>query len=292
MTESQVDAYVKATDEAADFVTHQAESLQQRALEDIDDLYRNVGERDPELWDELEAEPETTIEEYEAEEERDLGWILGVSAMSAAALTQFAMDNARSLIFEPVAYKEQLLGSYNFSRGDLVRAGRRGAVGYADEAVTQFQAIQSRYIDDVLTPFVRMNTVDLFRTLRDYGALPTESKLIGDASGYVARMTNYRPGSVQFKQAVNNLLDQSSGRALKGINREAVRSIYTEREANGDLDTLMVWMGEGGKNTCGFCLDQFGVIKTYSQWQQDGMPGADICAGGMLCKCSLHAVLA
>lgn len=50
MTESQIDAYVRATDEANDFTTARIDSFEQQSLEDQDELFRNVEERDPELW--------------------------------------------------------------------------------------------------------------------------------------------------------------------------------------------------------------------------------------------------
>jgi hypothetical protein len=285
---SKVDDYVKASDEANDYATVRIDEHKQPAAEDIDDLFRSTDRRDPELWSELDADAETTVDDYEQEEDRDLGWMLGMSTMSAASLTQYTMDNAESLILEPVAYREQVLSGFALTQAELVAAGKRGTVGFADELVKSFQPLQAKYIDD-LGFLARMDPVDLYRTLRRFEALPSMETVTADAMGYVSRMTSYPAGSPQWKAAVSDLIDHNSGRALKSQSRTAIRQIYIEREAEGDDQTLMVWMGEGGKNTCGFCLDNFGVIKTLAQWSVDGMPGADVCAGGDLCKCALAA---
>jgi len=282
-----IDAYVKATDEAADFVTHQLAKIYPQALEDIDDLFRSVDNRDPELWDELDVDSEITVDEYEVEEDRDLDWILGMAGISAASLTQFTIDNAETLIFEPVAYKEQLLEPFKLTEKQLISAGKRGAVATAD-VVTEFVTIKKRFLTD-LNVLRKLDTVELYRTLVRYDAMIPMDKLMADAAGYVSRMTAYRAGSTQWKEAVSNLVDFNSKRALTGMTRRSVERIHSYREADGVGSVKMVWIGEGGKNTCGFCLDNYGVVKTYDQWTQDGMPGADICAGGDLCKCGLAA---
>ena len=290
MAESQIDAYVRANDEATDYVNAQLDGVQQRALEDIDDLFRNVEEREEELWLDIIGDAETTIDEYEAEEDRDLEWMLGMAGMSGAALTQFLLDNVDGLVVKPIAYKEQLLDPFSLSRREMVAAGKRGAVGLEVEAVTRFQTLRASFYNDV-SFLSKMDTMDLYRTLNRYDALLPPQKTIGDAMGYVNRMTSYPAKSPQWQQAVNDLIDHNSGRALKGMNRRAVERIYSAREAEstGEADPWMVWIGEGGKNTCDFCLDRFGVVQRMSQWIQDGLPGADVCAGGDLCKCGLVA---
>jgi hypothetical protein len=284
-----IDAYVKATDEASDFVTHQLATIYPQALEDIDDLFRSVDSRDPELWEELEVDAETTVDDYEIAEDRDLAWILGMSGMSAASVTQFTLDNAEHLLWEPLAYKEQLLEPFDLTEKQLIAAGKRGAVKYADDAVTEFKVIQQRFLDD-LNVLRQLDTVDLYRTLVQIDAVVPMDKLMADAAGYVSRMTSYRPGSTQWKEAVADLVDYNSKRALTSMTRRSVERIYSYREADGVGSTRMVWVGEGGKNTCLFCVDMFGVVKTYDQWIVDGMPGADVCAGGDLCKCGLAAL--
>jgi len=134
-----------------------------------------------------------------------------------------------------------------------------------------------------------VDNAELFRTLRRIGALPSPDKLMADAVGYVGRMTEYKAGSPMFKQAVADLIDHDSTRVLKGINRDAVRGIFHERERAGDDMQLMVWVGEGG-NPCGPCSERFGEVRTWAQWAVDGLPGSSVCLGGMLCHCVLYAV--
>ena len=69
---------------------------------------------------------------------------------------------------------------------------------------------------------------------------------------------------------------------IKGPRISAVVEIPREIESLAKLQ-------KPHKNTCDFCLDRFGVVQRMSQWIQDGLPGADVCAGGDLCKCGLVA---
>jgi hypothetical protein len=285
-----VDNYVRAFDEAGDYALDQAVRLKQDALEDIDELLRHEDFRDADLWDELNVPASITLEQYEDEEDRDLDWMLGLGGAAAAAVTQFTIQNAEPLIFKPVAYRMQLMEPFeDLSQAQMVASGKRGTVGFDVQAVTEFQKVSARFLD-TMERFREMEPVDLFRSLRSIGALPAIEKTTADAIGYVSRMTNYAAGSPQFKAAVNNLIDSLSSRAVMGQSRRAIERIYTERVVGGDRSRLMVWICEGAKNTCVYCRGNAGEIKTYAQWVIDGLPGADVCAGGDLCKCGLDAV--
>lgn len=284
----KIDKYVVAIDNARDFATYQADQLKQTALEDIDDLIRELGNRDPDLWDELGADTDGTLAEYEDDTDRDLDWHLGLSGISAAATIQFMLDNVEPLIIEPVAYLEQINDAFNLTQAELVVAGKRGLVGTA-ELQTVFAPIQARYLKE-LAFLKELDTLDLYGALLDAGATVPYEKMVSDAMGYVSRMTTYPPGSPQFKGAVADLVNHDSTRVLKAQNRRAVERVFTAREVDGDPAQLMVWLGEGGKNTCGYCLDRFGIVQPYHQWVVDGLPGADVCAGGNLCQCVLAAV--
>lgn len=285
---SQVDSYVRAFDESVDYATSHANEIKQTALEDIDDLLRERDRRDVALWSELDVDAGATVEDYETDDDRDLDWILGLAAMGAAALTQFVTHNARFLIVEPVAYMEQVLDPFDMDRDAMIAAGRRGAVGTAKTA-TRFQALEARYMER-LEYIAAMDPVDLYRTLRGFGGLPAIEKTTADAMGYASRLTNYAAGSPQFRGAASDLVNGLGGRALKAQTRRAIERIHTEREARGNRFQLLVWLCEGGKATCDFCLDRGGEIATYEQWITDGLPGADVCAGLDLCNCRLAAV--
>ena len=288
-SKSKIDEFVRAGDEAHEFSDASVDAFHQQALEEIDDLFRSLDNRDEELWDDLGADDTDTIADLEDEdnEDRDLMWLLGMSWLSMASTVQGFLDNREDLIIRPVAYREQLLDGFDLSSEELVSAGKRGSLGSAVEIVGRFETVQAKYLDDL--SFLRdMDNVELFRTLRKYNALPSPAKILSDSMGYVSRMTEYKAGTDQWKGAVADLINHDSTRVMKGINRQAVRGIYQERDRDGDDSRPMVWIGEGG-NPCGPCQDRFGEIKTWAQWVIDGMPPTG-CLGNWLCKCVLYAV--
>ncbi len=283
----EVANYIKANDNAGDYSDALIVNLESLAHQDIDRMFTDASVRDADLWAEFDTDSDTVMVDYESvpDDQRDIGWALGLAGLSASATTQFFLDNREETIIKPVAYREQALGAFTLTTSQLVQAGKRGAE-FVSEA--RFFQLRAQYLDD-LSFLKTMDNVELYNTLIDYGAMQPADKMITAHMDYVSRMTNHRPGSPQFKAAVNDLIDRNSTRALKGMNRQAVQSIYSYREAGGDMATLMVWIGEGGKRTCEFCLANFGVVKPYGQWVEDGMPGMDVCAGGSLCRCVLSA---
>jgi len=285
----QVDEYVRAFDEAGDFADARIRKYEQIALEDIDELMRNPDRRDRKLWKSLDVSRTLTAERYEREKNRDLDWILGFGAMASAASTQFVLEYSSEIIFEPEAYAAQKLDRFNLDRAELISAGKRGGGGSAAVPVTRFEDIQKKYLMR-FESISKLDPADLFRTLQRMRALPAIEKITADAVGYISRMTNYGRGTLQFKEAVSELVNHMSTRALKGQARRAVERLHTAREVDGNDNQLLVWVGEGGKNTCDYCVDRFGEIRTYAQWMTEGMPGADVCRGGDLCKCGLAAV--
>jgi len=281
-----VESYIKAHDNANDYADDLIAKLEPKALVDIDGLMRGDDARDEELWTELGINSELSIADYEVDprEDRDLEWTLGLAGLSAASSTQFFLDNREETIIKPVAYREQVLSGFVLTQAQLVQAGKR-SVTIVSEA--RYVALQSRFIDEL--SFLReMRSVELYETLLDYGAMRPADQLIADQVGYVSRMTRYQPGSTQFKEEVSRLIDRNSTRVLKGQNRRAVEGVSAFREADGDLDTLMVWIVEGGKGTCDYCLDMAGTVATYREFLDEiGTPGSDICKGGDLCRCHL-----
>ena len=53
-------------------------------------------------------------------------------------------------------------------------------------------------------------------------------------------------------------------------------------------DTKMMWIAVGGHEICSDCLNRAGVIKTISEWEQDGMPGDGKTKCGDDCYCILE----
>ncbi|MCP4548676.1 MAG: hypothetical protein GY835_19640 [bacterium] len=283
---STVDEFIRDSDNASDYADDLIAKLEQSALEDLDDLYNSDGGRDEELWNELGVNPELVVKDYNDEptEDRGLEWVEGLAGISAAAATQFFLDNREETIVKPVAYREQVLSVYALSRTELIQAGKRGVEVIG---VEKFQVLQARYVKD-LAFISEVDSVTLYQTLYDYGAIRPIEKQIADAAGYVARMTEYRPGSTQFTEAVNDLINRDSKRVLKQQNRRAVERVYSFRSADGDMDALMAWIGEGGKNTCSYCLERFGRVQTYQEWIDEGLPGSAVCKGGDACQCHLE----
>jgi len=285
---STAEDFLVASDNANDYADSLIDGLRQQALEDIDELFNDETSRDTELWNEFDAPDELSIKDFDSvpEDERDLDWVEGIAGISAAALAQFFLMNREETLILPLAYREQVVGGLTISKAEVMRAAKRG---FEVTRNVPFATIQAARLEELA--YIRaMSNVELFNTLAEVGALRSPEKMIADSIGYVSRMTNYRPDSPQFKEAVANLVNTNSTRALKSINRRSVESMYSFRAANGDLNTLMVWVVEFGPGTCSYCEARAGSIGTYAEFIESGLPGADICKGGDLCNCHLEAV--
>ncbi len=270
--------YIEANDNASDYADSHIAGLEQDALEDIDDLFNSVENRDMELWDVMEdVDLNLTIEDYDNEEIRGLDWSLGMASISAASLSQFFLENRTETIIEPVAYRTQLLEGFNLTRAQLITAGKRG---FEIAGTAAFETLSA----EVLERFAFMNqlsNVELYEHLLKYDAIRPVEQTIASAQGYVSRMTNYKPGSTQFKEEVANLISRNSKRGLQGMNRRAVSQLHTIEQIGGDIKKLVVWIVEGGKNTCSFCASNAGDVHTYEEWASVyGLPGSDVCLGG------------
>ena len=106
-----------------------AESIEQDALETIDDLLHHEERRDPEIFELVGADPEVTIDEYEAipVEERDHNWVAGMSAMAVAARLQvFASHRKRILGLFSSRLKNIGRASAGLDRDRLVAAAKTG----------------------------------------------------------------------------------------------------------------------------------------------------------------------
>jgi hypothetical protein len=284
---TEIDKFVIANDNAGDYADAQIKGLNQQALEDIDDLFNNVEGRDPVFWEVAEVDPMLVVADYEQVEidDRDLDWSLGLAGLSAAATTQFFLDEAETTIVKPLAYREQVLDGFDLTQSQLIAAGKRQ---FESEAAEHFVKLQAKYLNEV-SFLAEMEPAALYRQLLEYDAIMPMEKQIADAMGYVSRMTNYPPGSEQFTAEVNRLIDRNSGDVMRQNNRRAVQRIYSFREADGDPNALMVWLLESSA-PCTYCVDRAGEIDTYANWVERGLPGPEVCAGGNRCHCQLSAV--
>ena len=284
-----VEEYIAASDNANDYGSHLLTQLEQTAREDIDDLIQSPLYRDEELWtDDFGVDAGLLLSDYDevAPDSRDLDWTLGLAGLTGAATAQFFLDNNEITIIKPVAYRLQVVGALSVTRDVIVTAGTRGIEVIS---TTQFVALQATYVER-LAPLRGLSSPELYRELVESNAMRSFDKIVSDQVGYVARMTNLRPGSIEFKEEVAALVNTNSKRAVKGMSRRAVERVYLDEDVGGDFSRPMVWVVEGGKSTCERCSDRAGRVQRYSQWIQDGLPGASVCQGGDLCNCHLAAV--
>lgn len=280
--------FLRASDNALDYANSLIEGLDQKAHEDIDHLMRETTDRDEEFWAEVGVDADTVLSDFDDEPilERDLNWSLGLAGMAAASGYQFFLDNRDDTIINPVAYREQVLSPFDLTREQLIAAGKRG---FEFENDPIYQKLRAEFLDDLA--FMKdVPDKELYNLLLEFDAIRPIDQAIADAHGYVARMTNFPPGSPQFKEAVSDLVNYESTRALKGANRRAIENIYTARQVGGDVNKLMVWIVEGGKNTCSACRPRAGQVETYLRWLELGTPGSQVCLGGDACRCGLAAI--
>lgn len=279
--------YLKFSDNADDYGVHLMEQLEPKLQDDVDHLLTTPDDRDAELWAEMDVDAEQDVGDFEKIEsdDRDIDWVIGLAGLTAAAAVQFAMDNREDVIIKPLAYREQVLDGLNLTRGQLVQAGKRSTEFVSE---LKFQKLSAKYLDEV--SFLRdLTDKELYNRLQQYRALRPADHMIADATKYVSRMTGYKPSSTQFKAAVADLVDPHAKDAVRNINRRSVESIYSYREADGDLKTPMVWIGERGGKNCEYCRGRFGEVDTYGNWIERGLPGGEVCAGGERCRCHLSA---
>jgi hypothetical protein len=278
---------IQANDNASDFADANMEAYQNEFAQDIDYLMREEQGRDTELWEAL-GIGAALLSDYDGVErdDRDLDWSEGMGGLSAASTTQVFLDQRERTIIEPTAYREQVVGALVVTAAVLRSAAKRGFVEVPEK---RFQKLQQRYLDEF--DFLRgLSNTELYNLMVEAGAMRPIDKLITDQMGYVARMTNLRPGDPQFTADVAALIDANSGTNMQAMNRRAVEQFYTQREINGNVNTEMVWIIEGGPNTCRYCQDRAGQVQTYAEWVAIGLPGADTCAGGDRCRCHLAAL--
>jgi hypothetical protein len=277
--------YIAANDNAADYSTSQVESVYNEALEEIDDLMHNVEGRDAELWDHVEVNPEDTVQDFDSVErdERGLDWVIGFSGVAAAATLQFFLDKRQKLIINPSAYRAQVVGTLELTKEQLIIAGSRKTEFVSAQ---RYQKLEKEFLQrfENLNRLQNKELYDLLVSIK--GLRPMESQM-ADAAGYVSRMTNYQQGSPQFTAAVADLVDVQSKRGLTNMNRRSVEGLSVFDQTGGDLETLMVWILDAGAKHCNFCPARAGEVMTLGEWEQDGLPGADVCAGGDRCRCHL-----
>lgn len=130
---------------------------------------------------------------------------------------------------------------------------------------------------------------ELNALLDHYGIQPYWGALQTQAMGYVSRMTEYRPGSEEWREAVANLLDRDSSRGALGMNRRIAQAWSSLDAIDGDVNKTMIWLTENDEDVCDPCEERGGVEMTWAEWQIAGPPGT-VCLGGSYCRCDLVVV--
>ncbi|MCK5610760.1 hypothetical protein KAR91_53295 [Candidatus Pacearchaeota archaeon] len=282
-----VSQFVAASDNANDYSQKQVDDIQQKALEDIDNLMTDTVERDVDLWEDWEIDPNLVITDYEDEEleDRGLDWNLGLSAMAAAATVQFFLVNREPLIINPAAYRRQKLDPFNLTRSQLEQAGRREIIRVP---LKTYEKLQSKFVDE-FAAIKNLSNKELYSVLNDAGALRSIEKHTADSMGYVSRMTNYPKGSPQWKEAVANLTSAQSKSGLMSMNRRSVETLSVLAQTGGDSQAELTWLLDPTSSHCSYCPANAGLTMTYDEWLDFGLPGFETCKGGDRCNCHLEA---
>ena len=95
--------------------------------------------------------------------------------------------------------------------------------------------------------------------------------------------TDMKEGGRIFGQLRNEIKSQ----VVFGINQSAKIGQY----ANYDLDKMLfTWVVVGGHKVCPDCDSRAGQIKTFAEWEAEGLPGSgwSVCKG--YCYCVLDPV--
>lgn len=145
-----------------------------------------------------------------------------------------------------------------------------------------------------LANLVKLEPDALIRTLGRFGITPdmaaierAANRAFDPIERLIAR------GQVPDDEAWANIetdLNRRVKNSLRDMTRSAIR-LYRQnrsREAGG----LQVWIA-ALRNTCESCLKRHGQVKTFDQWEAEGLPGDPVlvcCSFEPRCQCTLGPV--
>lgn len=135
-----------------------------------------------------------------------------------------------------------------------------------------------------------MSRAELMDVLSHFGVVAPWGALQTEASKYIMRMTELRPGTPEFQAELERLTEVDSDRGLLGLSRRTTQQWSSWDAIDGDINKEMLWLTEMGEGVCDNCAVRGGTIQTFAQWQIDGAPGAAVCQGGDYCRCDLLVV--
>ena len=128
---------------------------------------------------------------------------------------------------------------------------------------------------------------ELSRLLKRFGITQPWPQMRASTAGYVQRMSQIPPGSDAFLEEIERLLDSESKRGALSMTRRAYRELSTIDALEGETESELIWISDGGEGTCTRCNARGGEIGTIQQHAAKGLPGPMTCAGGDLCRCTL-----
>ncbi len=137
-----------------------------------------------------------------------------------------------------------------------------------------------------------MTTGELADVMEYYGVTGKSfAQMQTESIGYVTRMTAYPPNSLEWDNAINNLIDTQSKRGMLGMTRRISERWSTLDTIDGNINHEMVWITEGDDGSrCDQCAARAGELYTYKEWTVRGLPGSGVCDGGDMCRCELGAI--
>ena len=304
MTKSRKDQFL---DDSAAFqariqqrVERNASKLQSR----IERLYTDADARDAEIYQLLGVSPDIVMSDYEAVAiwDRDPRWGNGLSSMLVASRMQAWIEILGTPdLFSVFANVAEELGSQakSLTESELKDAAKEGvSKSRLAKARSALELVDSdvpipktglppkRTLPDI-DVIKKMSNAELLDFLESHGVTKSYGQMQMDAGQYVTRMTDLRPGSPEWAAEVFRITDTESRRGMLGLTRRVQQNWTTLEYIDGDVDTQLIWVSEGDDHTCDNCARQAGQVKTYRQWQLEGMPGASTCLGGDYCRCDL-----
>lgn len=142
-----------------------------------------------------------------------------------------------------------------------------------------------------LANLVNKTPAELTRTLARFGIAPDMAAIERSANrAFDAVERLVARGQVPDAAALENITREVERRvknSLRDMTRSAIRLYRTERarRAGGN----MIWIA-ALVNTCESCLARHGQVKTFDEWERDGLPGDPVlvcCSFEPRCQCSL-----
>jgi|GEM_PF-6650444 len=141
-----------------------------------------------------------------------------------------------------------------------------------------------------LADISKLTNAQLGELLEHYGVTTPWNVMQAQSMEYIAKMTQLRPGSAEFRAELTRLTTDESRRGMIGLARRASQQWSSWDAIDGNVNQTMICITEDDESTCDGCGPYGGEIKTFAEWQAIGFPGAAVCQGGDYCRCDLVVI--